>query len=82
MLKFALQYESVAQFVKEFPEKIATTGVYVKSDKPVEVGDAIMGEGHMLQGSGIGAMQIEVAEKPKTLDDAKSDAARALTQTS
>ncbi|HEX5059251.1 MAG TPA: hypothetical protein VFV99_07820, partial [Kofleriaceae bacterium] len=40
----------------------------------VEVGDAIMGEGHMLQGSGIGAMQIEVAEKPKTLDDAKSDA--------
>lgn len=41
MLKFALQYESVAQFVKEFPEKIATTGVYVKSDKPVEVGDAI-----------------------------------------
>lgn len=41
MLKFALQYESVAQFVKEFPEKIATTGVYVKSEKPVEVGDAI-----------------------------------------
>jgi Tfp pilus assembly protein PilZ len=41
MLKFALQYESVAQFVREFPEKIATSGVYVKTDKPVEVGDPI-----------------------------------------
>lgn len=41
MLKFALQYDSVAQFVQEFPGKIATSGVYVKTDKPVEVGDTI-----------------------------------------
>lgn len=40
----------------------------------VRVGDAVMGEGHMLQGSGIGAMQIELATKPQTLDEAKSDA--------
>lgn len=41
MLKFALQYESVAQFIREFPEKIATSGVYVKTDKPVELGDQV-----------------------------------------
>jgi hypothetical protein len=33
-----------------------------------------MGEGNMLQGAGVGAMQVEIAQKPQTLDEAKSDA--------
>src|SRR6478735_4453636 len=56
------------------PTKLPKLGLSIEVPGSVEVGDAIMGEGHMLQGSSIGAMQIEVAEKPKTLDDAKSDA--------
>lgn len=56
------------------PTKLPKLGLSIEVPGSVEVGDAIMGEGHMLQGSSIGAMQIEIAEKPKTLDDAKSDA--------
>ena len=39
-----------------------------------KVDDAIGGEGHMLMGEGIGAMQVEVAKTPQTIDEAKSDA--------
>lgn len=56
------------------PTKLPKLGLSIEVPGSVEVGDAIMGEGHMLQGSSIGAMQIETAEKPKTLDEAKSDA--------
>ncbi|HUS32192.1 MAG TPA: hypothetical protein VMZ53_27015 [Kofleriaceae bacterium] len=56
------------------PTKLPKLGLQIDAPGKVEVGDAIMGEGHMLQGEAFGAMQIEVAEKKKTLDDAKSDA--------
>ena len=56
------------------PTKLPKLGLSIDVPGSVEVGDAIMGEGHMLQGSGIGAMQIEIASKPQTLDEAKSDA--------
>jgi hypothetical protein len=56
------------------PTKLPKLNLSIDVPGKVEVGDAIMGEGHMLQGESIGAMQIEVAEKKKTLDDAKSDA--------
>lgn len=56
------------------PTKLPKLGLEVDAPGGPEVGDAIMGEGHMLQGSGIGAMTVEVAEKPQTMEDAKSDA--------
>ena len=56
------------------PTKLPKLGLSIDVPGSVEVGDAVMGEGHMLQGASIGAMQIEVAEKKKSIDDAKSDA--------
>ena len=53
------------------PTKLPKLGLSIDVPGKVEVGDAIMGEGHMLQGESIGAMQIEIADKKKTLDDAK-----------
>lgn len=63
-----------AQKASVGPTKLPKLGLSIEAPGSVEVGDAIMGEGHMLQGSGIGAMQIEIASKPQTLDEAKSDA--------
>jgi hypothetical protein len=63
-----------AQKAPAGPTKLPKLGLSIEVPGSVEVGDAIMGEGHMLQGSSIGAMQIETAEKVKTLDEAKSDA--------
>jgi hypothetical protein len=59
---------------KAGPTKLPKLGLSIDVPGKVEVGDAIMGEGHMLQGSGIGAMTVEIADKPQTLDEAKSDA--------
>jgi len=56
------------------PTKLPKLGLVIDAPGGPEVGDAIMGEGHMLQGAGVGAMSIEVADKPQTLDEAKSDA--------
>ncbi len=56
------------------PTKLPKLGLSIDVPGSVDVGDAVMGEGHMLQGASIGAMQIEVAEKKKSIDDAKSDA--------
>jgi hypothetical protein len=56
------------------PTKLPKLGLSIDVPGSVEVGDAIMGEGHMLQGSGIGAMQIEIPKTAQSLDDAKSDA--------
>lgn len=56
------------------PTKLPKLGLRIDAPGAVEVGDAIMGEGHMLRGSGIGAMQVEIAKTPQTLDEAKSDA--------
>lgn len=56
------------------PTKLPKLGLQIDAPGKLEVGDAILGEGHLLQGSGVGAMQIETAEKTQTLDEAKSDA--------
>ncbi len=56
------------------PTKLPKLGLEVDAPGGPEVGDAIMGEGHMLSGSGIGAMTVEVAAKPQTMEEAKSDA--------
>jgi hypothetical protein len=56
------------------PTKLPKLGLQIDAPGPIEVGDAIMGEGHMLRGAGVGAMQIEIAKTPQTLDEAKSDA--------
>lgn len=40
----------------------------------VNLDDAIGGEGHMLMGASVGAMTVEVYEKPLTLDEEKAEA--------
>ncbi len=59
---------------KAGPTKLPKLGLTIDAPGKVEVGDAIMGEGHMLMGEGVGAMTIEIAKTPQTLDEAKSDA--------
>jgi hypothetical protein len=59
---------------KAGPTKLPKLGLTIDAPGKVEVSDAIMGEGHMLMGSGVGAMTIELTAKPQTLDEAKSDA--------
>src|SRR3954462_7376567 len=54
--------------------KLPKLGLTIDVPGGVTVGDAVLGTGHMLQGEDIGAMQIEIAEEPQTLDEAKSDA--------
>jgi hypothetical protein len=59
---------------KAGPTKLPKLGLTVDAPGKVEVGDAIMGEGHMLMGEGVGAMTVEIAKTPQTLEEAKSDA--------
>ncbi len=54
--------------------KLDKLGLQLDVPGKVTIGDAIMGEGAMLQGSGIGAMQIELAKDATPLAEAKSDA--------
>jgi hypothetical protein len=54
--------------------KLPKLGFVIDAPGEVTVGDAIMGEGHMLQGEAIGAMSVEVAKAPQTVDEAKEDA--------
>lgn len=63
-----------AEAAKAGPTKLPKLGLSIDVPGKVEVGDAIMGEGHMLMGSGVGAMTIEINTKPQTLEEAKSDA--------
>ncbi len=58
---------------KAGPTTLPKLGLSIDVPGKVEVGDAIMGEGHMLQGAGIGALTVEIEAKPKTLEEAKSD---------
>lgn len=58
---------------KAGPTTLPKLGLSIDVPGKVEVGDAIMGEGHMLQGAGIGALTVEIESKPKTLEEAKSD---------
>ena len=54
--------------------KLPKLGLSIDAPGKVEVSDAIMGEGHMLMGAGVGAMTIQINTKPQTLAEAKSDA--------
>jgi hypothetical protein len=62
-----------ATAAKASPTQLPNLGLRIDVPGKVSVGDAVMGEGHMLQGSSIGAMQVEIAQKPQSLDEAKSD---------
>lgn len=63
-----------AESAKAGPTKLPKLGLSIDVPGEVTLGDAVMGDGHMLTGEDVGAMQVEVAEKPQTLDEAKSDA--------
>jgi len=54
--------------------KLPKLGLALDAPGEITVGDAMVGEGHMLQGGGIGAMSVEIASTPQTLDEAKEDA--------
>ena len=54
--------------------KIDKLGVSLDVPGGVEVGDGIGEQSAMLQGSGIGAMQVEIAKAATPLAEAKSDA--------
>jgi hypothetical protein len=54
--------------------KLAKLGLQLDAPGEVTVGDAIVGDGQMVQGGGIGALTVEVAKTPQTLDEAKEDA--------
>ena len=56
------------------PTKLPKLGLQIDVPGAVELSDAIGGEGHMLMGSGIGAMSIEITPTPQTIEEAKSDA--------
>jgi hypothetical protein len=54
--------------------KLPKLGLTLDAPGAVKTEDAMMGEGHMLTGSGVGAMTVETAKAPQTLDEAKEDA--------
>lgn len=56
------------------PLKLPKLGLTVEVPGEATVGDGVLGDGQAVTGEDIGIMQIEVAEKPETLDEAKSDA--------
>lgn len=54
--------------------KLPKVGLQADVPGEVTVEKQIGGDGDMLTGSGIGAMTVEVAKTPQSLDEAKSDA--------
>jgi hypothetical protein len=54
--------------------KLPKLGLALDAPGAVKTEDAMMGEGHMLTGSGVGAMTVESAKATQTLDEAKEDA--------
>ncbi|MGN6108036.1 MAG: hypothetical protein ACTHU0_23210 [Kofleriaceae bacterium] len=54
--------------------KLPKLGLVLDAPGTVRVDDAIMGEGHMLMGEGIGAMDVTLAKEPETLEQAKESA--------
>lgn len=58
------------------PKAVKLEGLGLTIDVPGEVrlDKAIMGDGQMIQGSGVGAMQVEVPKEVQTLAQAKEDA--------
>lgn len=56
------------------PTKLAKLGLTVDVPGEATVGDGVMGDGQSVTGENIGMMNIEVADRPMTLDEAKSEA--------
>lgn len=56
------------------PTKLPKLGLTVDVPGEATVGDGVLGDGQSVTGEDIGMMNIEVAQKPQTLDEAKSDA--------
>lgn len=54
--------------------KLPKLGLQLDVPGSVQLSDAIGGEGHMLMGTGVGAMHVEIMTEPQTLDQAKEDA--------
>jgi hypothetical protein len=54
--------------------KLDKLGLTIDVPGEVRVDKAIMGEGQMLMGSSIGAMQVEIPKEAQTLAQAKEDA--------
>jgi hypothetical protein len=54
--------------------KLPKLGLQIDVPGEVNVADAIMGEGNMIQGASVGAMQVEIFKEPQTIDQAKEDA--------
>ena len=63
-----------AESQKAGPTKLPKLGLSIDVPGEVRVDDAIMGEGNMVQGEKVGAMQVETMKTPKSLDEEKSDA--------
>lgn len=56
------------------PTKLPKLNLQIDVPGSVEVTDGVAGDGHMLMGSGIGAMHVEIMKEPQTLEQAKEDA--------
>lgn len=56
------------------PTKLPKLGLQLDIPGSVEVTDGVAGDGHMLMGSGIGAMHVDLMKEPQTLEQAKEDA--------
>jgi hypothetical protein len=56
------------------PTKLPKLNLQIDVPGSVELSNAIGGEGHMLMGSGIGAMSVTLEKEAKTLEEGKSDA--------
>jgi hypothetical protein len=54
--------------------KLAKIGLQIDVGGEASVGDGIGDNSQMVTGESIGAMQVELADKKQTIDDAKSDA--------
>lgn len=54
--------------------KLDKMGLSLEIPGETLVSDAIMGDGQMINGSAVGAMQVEVPKEPLTLEAAKEDA--------
>jgi hypothetical protein len=56
------------------PMKLAKLGLAIDVPGEATAGDGMGEHAVMIQGSGVGAMQVELAKTPQSLDEARSDA--------
>jgi hypothetical protein len=54
--------------------KLPKLGLTIDVGGETRVDDAIMGEGNMINGSSVGAMQVEIPKEAQTIEQAKEDA--------